>query len=80
MPSQVTGGWWQLHSIIEEAKREREFWDSQPPMACPRDGEPLRIAPPSDSGDSVELFCQFDGFRYPRDWDPATMSGMLGRA
>lgn len=72
----VQGGWWQLHSIFEYAKQEREFWDSQPPMACPRDGEPLQPAPPSDSGSSVELFCRFDGFRYPEDWDVSTMSGM----
>jgi hypothetical protein len=73
MPS-GPGGWWQLHSIIEYAKQEREFWFSQPPMACPNDGEPMRIAPPNEDG--TELFCRFDGFRYPQDWDAATMSGM----
>ena len=71
----ASGGWWQLHSIIEYAKQEREFWDSQPPMACPRDGEPMQPAPPSGAGDA-ELFCRFDGFRYPEDWDATTMSGM----
>ena len=68
-----TGGWWQLHSIYEYAAREREFYLSAPPMACPRDGEPLQIAPP---GEGVELFCRFDGFRYPEDWDATTMAGM----
>ena len=72
----VQGGWWQLLSIIEYAKQEREFYDAQPPMACPRCGEPMRGAPPADSGATVELFCKFDGFQYPRDWHAATMSGM----
>ena len=68
----VQGGWWQLHSIIEYAKQEREFWDSQPPMACPRCGEPMRPGPPEDTG---VLYCSFDFFKYPDDWNPATMSG-----
>ena len=72
----VQGGWWQLHSIIEYAKQEREFWDSQPAMACPRCGEPMRPAPPTDTAPGVESFCLFDGFRYPEDWDAGTMSGM----
>jgi hypothetical protein len=37
-------------------------------MACPRDGEPLRNAPPADSGSSAELYCTFCDFEYPRDW------------
>lgn len=74
MPSSP-GGWWQLYDIIEAAKRERAFWDSQPAMACPRDGEPLQLAPPADSGDTVDRFCRFCGFQYPRDWDASTMSG-----
>ena len=68
-----TGGWWQLDSIIKYARQEREFYLSAPPMACPHDGEPLQIAPP---GEGVELYCRFDGFRYPGDWDATTMSGM----
>lgn len=74
--TQVTGGWWQLVSIIDYARQEREFYQGQPPMACPHDGEPLQIAPPTDAGSSVDLFCRFDGFQYPRDWDPLTMAGM----
>jgi hypothetical protein len=69
-----TGGWWQLDSIIKYAAQEREFYLSQPPMACPRDGEPLQIAPPE--APECELFCKFDGFRYPEDWDVSTMAGM----
>ena len=72
----VQGGWWQLHSIIEYAKQEREFWDSAPALACPRCGEPMRPAPPTDTAPGVESFCRFDGFRYPEDWDAGTMSGM----
>lgn len=74
MANPPAGGWWQLDSILKDAAREREYWDAQPPTACPRDGEPLQIAPPSDAG--TELFCSFDGFRYPQDWDARTMSGM----
>ena len=76
MPEQVTGGWYQLLSIIQEAQDERAFYDSQAPMACPRDGEPFRNAPTADSGSDVELYCVFCGFHYPRDWDVTTMSGM----
>lgn len=70
------GGWWQLDSVIKYAWQEREFYLSQPPVACPRDGQPLQIAPPSASADAVELYCPFDGWQYPRDWDPHTMAGM----
>lgn len=69
------GGWWQLHSIIKYAQQEREFYATRPPMACPRDGEPLRPAPPSDSGSSVELYCLFCTFEYPRDWHPPLLTG-----
>ena len=75
MPSQVTGGWWQLQAIIDDARQEREFYDSAQPMACPRDGEPFRNAPTADSGSDVELYCKFCGFHYPSDWDATTMSG-----
>lgn len=64
----VQGGWWQLYSIIEYAKQEFDFYAERPPMACPRDGEPLRNAPPADSGSSTELYCTFCDFEFPRDW------------
>lgn len=70
------GGWYQLLDIRQEARREREFYDAQPPMACPRDGEPMRQAPGADSGAGTELYCRFCTFEYPRDWHPQTMSGM----
>ncbi len=63
--------WWQLDSILKEDQQLREFYATQPPVACPNDGEPLTVAP-----DSGELFCRFDGWRYPRDYDPNTQAGM----
>ncbi len=69
------GGWWQLQSIIEEQKAEFDFWASNPPLSCPNDGEPLRQAPAADSGSGVELYCQFDGWQYPRDWHPPFRPG-----
>jgi len=69
------GGWWQLHSIIGQAKEEFDFWAERPPMACPRCGEPLRPSPPTDSGAGVELYCLYDGWQYPRDWQRPSRSG-----
>lgn len=65
--------WQQLGAIIADARQSAAFWAAQPPMACPNDGEPLLAVPPGQDG---ELFCQYDGWSYPRDWDPATMAGM----
>ncbi len=59
--------WYQLLGIINYAKREREFWSSQPPMACPRDGEPMRGAPAGSQQSLPDLHCRFDGFTWPRD-------------
>ena len=58
--------WYQLLAIREYARQERDFYASNPPMACPRDGEPLRDAPPADTGSTTELHCRFDGWTYPR--------------
>lgn len=62
------GGWWQYLEIRRYAQQEREFWATNPPMACPQCGEPLTNAPPTDSGSSVELYCRFDGWQFPGDW------------
>lgn len=67
----VTG--WDLYSTLIDQAASREFYDSVPPVACPYDGEPLR---PGPSGDMAQLFCPWGNFRYPEDWNPATMSGM----
>ena len=67
----VTG--WDLYSTLQEQAAYVEYYKSQPPVACPNDGTPLNQGPPSEPG---ILFCPFDGFQYPRDWDVETMSGM----
>lgn len=64
----VQGGWWQLLDIQAQAQQEFDWWADQPPMACPLCGEPLRNSPTADSGSSVELYCPFDGWQYPRDY------------
>jgi hypothetical protein len=64
----VQGGWWQLLDIRKQAQEEFDFWADNPPMACPQCGEPLRNSPTADSGSSVELYCVFDGWQYPRDY------------
>lgn len=67
----VTG--WDLYSTLALAAEYEDFYRSAPPVACPNDGEPLRIGPPEESG---VLFCPYDGWQYPRDWDPTVHSGM----
>lgn len=57
--------WRQLIDIGKEAAAEREFNDSAPPVACPKCGEPLLPGPPSAA---ATLYCKFDGWEYPRDW------------
>lgn len=37
-----------------------------PPAACPNDGTPLVPGPGTDP--TVQLFCPFDGWQFPRDW------------
>ncbi len=53
--------WEQLRSIVLADRQEREFWASQPPRACPNDGTPLLPGPDGS------LFCQHDGYQWPRD-------------
>lgn len=55
--------WQQLLSILKEAADEHRAEQSQPPQACPNDGEPLT------SGPDGELFCRFDGWNH-RDGNP----------
>jgi len=62
-----------LLSTLQQQAAYEEYYRTTPPVACPNDGEPLRQGPPSEPG---ILYCEFDGFTYPRDWDPQTMSGM----
>jgi len=62
-----------LLSTLRQQAADADYYQSQPPTACPNDGEPLTQGPPSEPG---VLFCRFDGWQYPRDWDPSTMSGL----
>jgi hypothetical protein len=62
---------WDLYSTLQDQVERRRYYDTIPPVACPNDGEPLIPAPREG-----ELYCKFDGFLYPRDWNPETMSGM----
>ena len=50
-----------------------EYYKSVPPVACPNDGTPLLEGPPQEPG---ILYCPFDFWQYPRDYDPETMAGM----
>jgi hypothetical protein len=68
MPAQaVTGSWWGLVSVYRQSRQEFEAFTSNPPMACPDDGEPLRKAPATPSGSGTELFCPYDGWSFPKD-------------
>ena len=67
----VTG--WDLYSTLQEQAAQRSYYDSAPPVACPKCGEPLREGPPQES---AILFCPYDGWQWPRDYDVSSMSGM----
>lgn len=62
-----------LLSTLKEQAAYENYYRSAPPTACPNDGQPLQGGPPSEPG---VLFCSFDGWQYPRDWDAQSMSGM----
>lgn len=69
-----TGSWWALDSVLKDQAIEADYYRSVPPVACPNDGEPLVPGPSSDP--TVQLYCPFDFWQYPRDFNPDTMSGM----
>ena len=50
--------WEQLLDIAREAALERERASSEPPVACPNDGEPL------EKGPGGVLHCRFDGWTW----------------
>jgi len=64
---------WDLYATLQEQAEYAEYYKTQPPTACPNDGEPLKAGP---SNQPSVLYCPFDGWQYPRDWDPGTHSGM----
>lgn len=59
--SRTTPGWWSLASIYTEAEAYLRADRTQPPTACPYDGEPL------DSGPGGVLHCRWGNYVYPRD-------------
>jgi hypothetical protein len=65
--------WWSLDSTLKEASAYVNYYRSIPPVACPKCGEPLRNGPPEAA---AVLYCKFDGWAYPRDYDVDTHQGM----
>jgi hypothetical protein len=51
-------GWWGLLSIGQENAEYVRAERSEPPLACPNDGEPLRQGP------NGELWCPWDGWQW----------------
>lgn len=69
MTAPQTGSWWGLVTVLRQSRSEFEAYASTPPVACPRCGEPLSNAPAVSSASGIELYCVFDGWQYPRDWE-----------
>lgn len=65
--------WYQLDNVLKEQAEYIEFYRVQPPVACPNDGTPLLPGPVLEP---AVLYCRFDGWTYPRDWNPDIHSGM----
>jgi hypothetical protein len=55
-------GWEELLDIVHDAVDRKMEEKSRPPQACPKDGEPLQPAP-----NGLGLYCQNDGWTWPRD-------------
>jgi hypothetical protein len=62
-----------LLATLQEQAQYIDYYKSMPPVACPRDGTPLLNGPPGEPG---ILYCPFDFWKYPEDYDAETMSGM----
>ena len=65
--------WYQLLDTIKEQVAYQNYYRSQPPVACPHCGQPLTNGPPQAE---AQLYCRFDGWEYPRDYDENSMAGM----
>lgn len=52
------GSWWTLKEIADENRAWNDYERARGPVACPNDGEPLRLDP------SGMLHCPFDGWTY----------------
>ena len=67
----ITG--WDLYSTLALQAHYLDYYKTIPPVACPHDGEPLRLGPSTTPG---IWYCPWGDFQYPRDWDPEAHSGM----
>lgn len=67
--AEQTGLWWGLDTVLKQSAEEFREFVSRPPVACPRDGEPLSPPPATVSASGIELYCRFCEFQYPRDWE-----------
>ena len=67
----VTG--WDLYATLAEQGQYLTYYRSVPPVACPNDGTLLLAGPPQEPG---ILYCPFDFWQYPRDYNADIHSGM----
>lgn len=65
----MAGSWYQLLSILREGAIDDQRQRAQRPYACPNDGEPLKHDPKG------QLFCPYDGWRWPQDAAPGDAPG-----
>jgi hypothetical protein len=72
----ATGSFWGLDAVLKQSRVEFEYYVSTPPQACPLCGEPLRPPPDTPAGSGMTLYCPFDGFQYPRDWQAPERLGV----
>ncbi len=61
--------WETLLATVKEARAEYRAERTNPPVACPNDGEPLNAAPRG------RLHCPFDGWTWPDDPNPLLGEG-----
>lgn len=73
-PVSPPGGWWQLKGLLDAARVIRRDEQARQPVACPNDGEPLRV-----SIDGI-VYCPFDNYIYgDRSRAPGRGNGGTGR-
>jgi len=65
--------WYGLYNILSDQAAEVDYYKGIPPMACPLDGQPLQNGPPNYAN---VLYCPYDGWQFPRDFDLSTQQGM----
>lgn len=58
VPTKQQGSWWALKGILDEARVIRADYLARQPVACPNDGEPLRV-----SIDGI-VYCPYDNYIY----------------